>query len=561
MKNLGRSSVHVRILILAFILLMAAGLRFFRLGDVPASLNWDETALGYNAYSVLKTGRDEYGVIMPLTLRSFDDYKPPLYMYITVPSVAVFGLNGFAVRLPSAVMGTFAVLGTYFLTRAIMQLATENGKRNPAGLPDPDVVGLAASFLLAISPWHVHFSRIAFEANTGVTLNIWLVYFLLTGIASRSVAKMTVSAVLAGLALYAYHSERIFVPMLLAAITVIFARKLWNMRKKLVIPAVAGIIVVLPMIAVFADPATLTRLRGTSSLADQTGLLQDSVAKLEYDIERGDRVGAFFENRRFVWAKTLLGGYLSHFSPRWMFLTGDNPRHHAPDTGLLYLWELPFLIAGMALAARFGKRAACVLFAWVFLAPVAASPTTELPHAIRTMVFLPALQIFTAMGFVGFFSMISKRSVYVRTLTYALAISVVSFGIAMYLNLYYGHMDREVSKYWQYGRREAVEYAESVKANYDRVVVSIRLEQPHMFFLFYTRYDPAAYLSRGGTASGGFREAQNRFDAYEFRVIDWEHEVKDGRTLYIGLPGELPGNTLKTIRYLDGTEAVRISEG
>src|SRR3990167_4542495 len=97
------------------IIVLASVLRFWQLGKVPISPDWDETALGYNAYSILKTGRDEYGTFLPKTLRSFDDYKPPLYAYLAIPSIALFGLNTWAVRVPSAVMGVLAVIGTYYL--------------------------------------------------------------------------------------------------------------------------------------------------------------------------------------------------------------------------------------------------------------------------------------------------------------------------------------------------------------------------------------------------------------------------------------------------------------
>ena len=54
---------------LILILILAAVLRFYQLGQNPPSLDWDETAHGYNAYSILKTGRDEYGYKFPLYFR------------------------------------------------------------------------------------------------------------------------------------------------------------------------------------------------------------------------------------------------------------------------------------------------------------------------------------------------------------------------------------------------------------------------------------------------------------------------------------------------------------
>ena len=105
--------------ILIPVILLAAVLRFYQLGQNPPSLDWDETAHGYNAYSILKTGRDEYGYKFPLYFRSFDDYKPPIYTYLVVPAVAIFGLNDFAVRFPSAFLGVLAVLFTYLMVKEL----------------------------------------------------------------------------------------------------------------------------------------------------------------------------------------------------------------------------------------------------------------------------------------------------------------------------------------------------------------------------------------------------------------------------------------------------------
>src|SRR2546430_12052414 len=105
-------------IILVCILGLAFILRFF--GAVPPSLDWDETSLGYNAYSILKTGADEYGSRLPLSFRSFDDYKPPVYVYLTVPSVAVFGLTELAVRLPAAALGVVAVIAVYFFVLELL---------------------------------------------------------------------------------------------------------------------------------------------------------------------------------------------------------------------------------------------------------------------------------------------------------------------------------------------------------------------------------------------------------------------------------------------------------
>src|SRR4030043_2030959 len=128
----------MKIKIFWLILVLAFFLRFYKLGEVPISLDWDENSNAYNAYSILKTGRDEYGNFLPLTNRSFDDYKPPLYMYLNVPSVAIFGLTPFAARLPSAIFGFLTVPLVYLLAKKLFE------KQN---------IAILAAFFLAFSLW------------------------------------------------------------------------------------------------------------------------------------------------------------------------------------------------------------------------------------------------------------------------------------------------------------------------------------------------------------------------------------------------------------------------
>jgi 4-amino-4-deoxy-L-arabinose transferase-like glycosyltransferase len=528
------------------ILAVAIGLRFYQLGSVPPSPDWDEAALGYNAYSILKTGRDEYGTRLPLSIRSFDDYKPPLYVYLTVPSVALFGLSVWSTRLPSAVMGILAVLGTYFLVKELLKNNT---------------YALLSAFLLAISPWSIQFSRIAFEANTGVTVNIWAVAAFLAGLKRR--IFLPIAAVLFALGMYAYHTERIFLPLLIIILAFVYRKELFvkEHTKPLVISVILGILVVAPLIPVVFNQTALLRLRGTSSFTDQTGLLARDITKLERDQKAGDRIGQLLDNRRIVFAKTVVAGYLSHFSLKWLFLTGDNQRHHAPDMGLLYLWELPFLLYGMfymlktrnpASPAGRHEPGTKLLFGWLLIAPIAASPTTGLPHAVRTLVFLPVFQIFSAVG-------LARFAARWRLITLLYGVFIL-FNILYYCDMYFVQMNPEVSEYWQYGYKDAVAFTEKVKAKYQKVVVSTTLEQSYMFFLFYTKYDPVKYLAGGGTQSGSFAEAKNHFDNYEFRKIEWSREKRDGTILFVGDPKDMPRGNVMNITFLDGKPAIEMAD-
>ena len=126
---------------LLLVLLLAAGLGFFRINQVPPALNWDETAIGWNAKTIWEMHIDEYGTRFPISFKSFGDYKAPLYIYLTAPVVGIFGSSEITVRLVSVLAGIVSVGLIYWLA------------------------GPAAAILLAISPWHLLLSRPALEAN------------------------------------------------------------------------------------------------------------------------------------------------------------------------------------------------------------------------------------------------------------------------------------------------------------------------------------------------------------------------------------------------------------
>ena len=102
------------------ILLLGIFLRFYQLGAVPASLDWDEVSWGYNAYSIVHTGKDEYGSQYPMSFRAFGDYKQPFYVYADTVPVALFGLTPFSTRFPSAFFGSLSIIFVFLLTYEII---------------------------------------------------------------------------------------------------------------------------------------------------------------------------------------------------------------------------------------------------------------------------------------------------------------------------------------------------------------------------------------------------------------------------------------------------------
>src|SRR3989344_5945968 len=183
--------------VLIGIFLLAAPLRTYGININPPSLNWDEVSHGYNAYSILHSGRDEWGQFMPTIFRAYGDYKLPVYIYTTALSVAIFGLNTLAIRIPSIIAGIFLVFYTYRLSKLLF---TEK-------------IALISAFLIAVEPWNLFLSRVALEANLSQALIVAGIYYLLVSLEKPK--KIIISIILLGLSVWTYNSARVFVPLLL----------------------------------------------------------------------------------------------------------------------------------------------------------------------------------------------------------------------------------------------------------------------------------------------------------------------------------------------------------
>ena len=192
---------------------------------------------------------------------------------------------------------------------------------------------------------------------------------------------------------------------------------------------------------------------------------------------------------------------------------------------------------------------------WLLLAPLPAAVTRGVPHAGRTLAMTVPLAVIAAFGWRFWVGRLNRAAK-------AITVVIVGLSVAQYLHQYYIHLPPERSQTWQYGRKEMTEYLMTVKDQYQRIVVSTKLEWPYIFMLYYSRYDPAAYLAQGGTKSGGWGEEGNRYDKYEFHQFRPE-DLHDPKTLFVGTPDELAERVepMQVINYLDGQPAIVIGPG
>ncbi len=552
------NSLRYRIVLLGIVLL-GAFLRMYKLDTVPPSLNWDEAAFGYNAYSILKTGKDEYGIPFPRYFRSLDDYKLPVYTYLTAGSIAVLGYNDVAVRFPSALLGTLTVLAVYGLVR---ELAGRSGVRDDRSR----ILALTAAFFSSILPWNIQFSRMAAEANAGLFFLVTGIFLFLRGLRLNR-WLLALSIISFGFSAYSYLSFRIVSVLVGVLLVVLYAKQLKKIPKG---PMIACMVLCLFLgILLIGDTffqSVHIRFKATSIFNTQEAhdVFAHKLAEMQEDAKQGINIPRriFHDYQPFTAADLIAKGYLTHFSPLFLFFDYDQKQHHTPFVGLCYLGLLPFFLTGIyAILRRLKVREALLVLGLLLISPVPASVTWDIPHAIRAFGMSIPVSVFAAFGAIHILEALPKR----RLLrTGVVAAFVLLFGVSAYyyFHQYMLHLPSERSRDWVYGRKEMTEYLEAHKGDYDRIVVSTSLEWPHIFLLYYSKFDPAAYIAQGGTKSGGFAEEGNRYGKYEFHRFRAE-DMHATRTLFVGKPEEFQEHIrpIRVIQYLDGTRGIYIAEG
>lgn len=532
-------------IILILILLLAAFFRLYLLNQVPPSPSLDEVSIGWNAFSILETGRDEYGTRWPVLLRAYDDWRPALYVYLVIPFVNLLGLSVTSVRLPSALLSLITVLFTYLLVLEFL------GKKK---------VALIASFLLAISPWHIYLSRLGHEVNAGLAFSLLAIYFFWKGVKGKGLAFLIASAIFWSLSFYTYQSQKIFGPLLLLSLGLIFRKQLWQMKKAVVVAGLIGLFLLIPIIRVSLTPEALIRFQGTSIFVNQPELNQRAAERMARNYQQGNYLGLIFDNRRVAMGLTVLEAYFSHFNPSWLFFNSGAEDHKIPSLGLFYLWELPLILIGayQLVTGRFSRQIKLLFFSWLFIAPVAASIATEAPHAMRAFSVIPIPQILAALGAVALIKRIRLRS-----WRAALIIILVIFSLAFMSHNYFVNFPHEQSDSFQYPLAQTIKHVLSSKDQYRKITITNQDHgyQSYMFLLFFSRYNPLVYQFFGGTISGGFAET-HRFDQYEFRPIDWQNEERKEGILYVGNFDDFPETEtlLKEYPLLNGEKAMVIVE-
>lgn len=531
-----KKTIFLAILVVAFLI------RFIDLNRTPA-LNPDEAALGYNAYSLILTGKDEHGASWPLHFKSFGDYKPGGYVYLAIPFIKLFGLTSLTVRMPNLILSLLTIL---FLYKLVL-LFTKNY-----------LLSSLTAFVLAVSPWHIHFSRGAWESSTALSFIIIGTYFFFKSIQEKFIKNFTLFTIFYVLSLYIYHSARLIAPLLALSLCCLYFKFLIKKLPQIIIPIFLAGLLAIPVLFSFLNNGGTARIGGVGLSADpgpasrsEELLNQHSGVKL---------INRIIHNRRILYLISWGEKYASHFDLNFLTITGDEvPRSKTPEMGQIYLLEIPFLILGIVFTLKtqsFSSKTKIFLFLFLFISPIASSLTFQAPSALRALPMVIPLTIFISCGIYYFFSLIHESKI--MNLIFILFILVYSYSIAYYFDSYFFHYAKRYPFAWQYQFDQLVPYVETQKNNYQNIYITDKYDQPYILFLFFSKYPPQKIQSQITLTQPdkyGFSTVLS-YDNYHFGKINWSQIPDD--SLVITSDEDIPQEPFKTIYFSNGQPAFKI---
>lgn len=479
--------------ILALIIILSFALRVWKLDSALGdAFNQDEAMRGYDAYSLVETGKDHRGNAWPMYFEGFSDKRDnytPLYTYTLMPFVKVLGLSEFSVRLPAAIMGTLTVLIVYFLALEIFR----NRK-----------IALVSAFALAVSSWHIFLSRLGMEVIIlPFLISLALLFFLKWIHAQKSIFLMLSSAVWA-ISLYSYSTARLFVPLMLAGLLYFYRKQIWQNRK--------AFMFALLIMAILAAPLVAYNISHWETIQ---GRFQE-ISILYNPHESGYNEFSFFRTHDQFWIIEFIKNYID--SAVLIYLI--------PLFSLSY--ELVFVIIGIFYLLKIsnpGPQRNLLIF-WLLIFPIPSAITSTNPHILRTTTALPLMQILVALGL---FYSLKLLYQFLRQLKTAVAAKVLVIFLAflllftsIFFNLSYLQKTNfnppNFIEFDQYGFRKITTFLKENKDKYDNIIFTEKANQPYIFVLFYLSWPPNDLQNRPptrGYSENGWQQV-TAFDKFKF---------------------------------------------
>ncbi len=451
-------------LVIFFIIVCGMFLRLWQLGIIPDGLTWDEAAIGYNGWSVWTTRRDEWLQRLPASFKSFGDFKAPLAIYLNGPFTLVFGMHPWSIRLPFALAGSALLVVWYIFLRGLHRLKLV---RHEWAV----VFGAAA---LSFSPWHLMFSRIGFESGLSLFLLVGGVFALLWYVLVRQTWWLSLgSAGMLVLSMYAYHSAKIVVPLLLVTFLVLWRKVFTQNIRQILVTILFGAVLLAPMVYDTVSGEGGTRAGGLIPLSGKSASEQ--------------------------WH--LFGQSLSaNLQPAFLlFGSGDEPRHVSGVYGPLTISTVLLAIIGLGLL--FGKsggkltttrkQIGMLAALWILIGFLPSFLSVESPHANRALLALPGVLLLATLALDQIFasgaSKVAVRRYVLPALIGLFFIELVLFG--GFVVDYFTKYSERATDSFQTGYAQAMQLAAEARhelppfGGVEQILISSSYGQPVIYAL------------------------------------------------------------------------------
>lgn len=508
-------------LLLLFIFLFALFTRSFSILSSPPSLFSDEVDAAYQAYVFNQCKTDYQGNKLPTHFHSFADNRTSAYIYSIAFIQKIIGPTASSARIPSIIFGSLSVLAIFLFVKT--RYSTK--------------AALIAAFLLALSPWAIHYSRTGFEVSGMLFFYIMALYYFELFKKSKLNKHLIFSTLFFVITPYFYSTAKLFA--LITGVTLLvsnFHLLLGKSRiKKTLISLIPALIISIPLILSTIKGEAGYRFSYISIFSDPTITQQVDAQRLKISHTKNpDTLGSqpnlidkLFINKYTLTAKLFTDNYLSSFSTNFLFITGDENLRHSSGEGLFYLIDILFF--ALAFKILFKKKSRDLLIL-LLLSPIPFALTRDSasPHATRLILMLPFLTIFLSLSIHNF----TKK--YSYTLYPIILIYLISFFnfFHHYLYLY----PQESSREWHKNIQESVLSLNQKKDDYQNIYFSNNPEPILPFFLFYTKYLPKdCNFDNTFTHETSPEFAGISLDnKYHFGLIEWPHaKDKKGASLFL----------------------------
>ena len=524
--------------LLLVIVLLGAFLRLCMLDRVPPGFNQDEASIGYNAYSILKTGKDEYGKVMPIYFKAFGDQKLPVYIYATAASEAVLGVNEFAVRFPSAFFGILCLPLLYLLVEKLSKNSN---------------LALLTTLVVALNPWSLHYNRSAYEVSISLFLFLAGTLGLYFGFAKKVRGAFLVGTLCFILSLYSYNLTRLLSPLLFLFIY-IWLDKRYNgvARSEIIATGVASALLLFPFAALFFTSAGVDSAGGTlifSSARFQAPLIEFRSFLVDIPVIINK---ALFNTQLLVFWE-YLKHIASYLSVSFYFLSGeDHGNHGIGNVGQFYLFELPFVLLGIWTVIKNKDKTGQFFMYWACITIAIASLTREAPQATRSFFLVIPIAYFSAVGLYTSVLALLRIHTQKRIILGGVVLAFICYNLIYYFSSYYLRFPAYYAPAWRSEDKAVSLYIKEQGDRFEKVIFDKDAGFSYASLLFYTQLDPMRFqkdVYRLPDDSEGFSVVVS-FDKYEIREIDWQKDAALPKALLITTEKRKP-NDLSVLKRFD----------